>query len=261
MLCLVSGGPATLSGRDSSPSSRNDSSWRWSRLASGYAPGVPVPHEMALPTCCGSGGSLADFAADRPILNAEVSLDLRLYEQSLVGVAQAGEQVGLPPFGQEGVQPVSGCRSSTGRDGVLGATQLLYAIRWYASDPKPRHRAMSHAQLPAADDQVRGIQQSCQPVVRHADADGQYNKRRQPLHQRHVAVGCDCRVGQRAKQDEGDHDRYKAVEREPASPDVQTHALGFYPYAPWRPSQFVGMGGRATISHRNSHTHAEQWSV
>ena len=48
MLCLVSGGPATLSGRDSSPSSRNDSSWRWFRLARGYRLRVAVLHEMAL---------------------------------------------------------------------------------------------------------------------------------------------------------------------------------------------------------------------
>jgi hypothetical protein len=48
MLCLVSGKPATLLGRDSSPSARNDSPWRSFRLASGYTLSVPVLHEMAL---------------------------------------------------------------------------------------------------------------------------------------------------------------------------------------------------------------------
>ncbi len=49
VLYLVVGKLATLLGRDSSPSARNDSSWRWFRLARGYRLRVPVLHEMALP--------------------------------------------------------------------------------------------------------------------------------------------------------------------------------------------------------------------
>ena len=48
VLCLVNCQLATLLGRDSSPSSRNDGSWRWLRRASGYRLRVPALHELAL---------------------------------------------------------------------------------------------------------------------------------------------------------------------------------------------------------------------
>jgi len=101
----------------------------------------------------GGIGSATPCSRNRlPVPDAEVLLDFRLHEPSLVGVAHAGKQVALPPVGPERVQPVSGCRARAKRDEVLSAPQLLNAICWYASHPEPRHWTMPHAQFAAADD-------------------------------------------------------------------------------------------------------------